>query len=63
VTGELELPPADRIETRRKQKIGSRTTVSVGARAEQSEPLASPATTTLAVEAFTLLGDTCPAGR
>jgi hypothetical protein len=60
VTGELDLGRRDRIETRRKVKAGSKTTISIGASSEQitgDSPAADP---TLQVEAFTPLGERCP---
>jgi hypothetical protein len=60
VTGQLDLGRPDRLETRRKVKAGSKTTISVGASSEQvhgDPPMADPV---LEVEAFTPLGERCP---
>jgi hypothetical protein len=53
---------SDRLEMRRRQKVGSKTTISVGATAEQTgggEPL-TPTTFTVAIQAFELIADKCP---
>jgi hypothetical protein len=54
---------SDVLDTRRKQKVGTKTTISVGAHAEQSrgEPT-SPRRHTLELHAFEPLMDACPAG-
>ena len=60
LSGRLDLGRTDRLETRKKVKAGSRTTVSIGAGTEQItglQPLADPV---LRVEAFTPLGERCP---
>ena len=60
VSGQLDLGRPDRLETRRKVKAGSKTTISLGAGAEQitgQPPVADPI---LQVEAFTPLGERCP---
>jgi hypothetical protein len=60
VSGQLDLGRPDRLETRRKVKVGSKTTISIGAAAEQitGDPvLADPV---LQVIAFTPLGERCP---
>ena len=61
VTGDLDLGPGDRLDARRKVKVADKTTISIGASAEQvsSNPVAPP-DPTLVVEAFTALGDRCP---
>ncbi len=62
ITGDLDLGARDRIEARRKYKIDRKTTVSLGASAEQRGETASSAPDpTLIVEAFEHLGDQCPA--
>jgi hypothetical protein len=56
---------SDRIEMRRRQKVGSKTTISVGATAEQTsggEPL-TPTTFTVAIQAFEPIADKCPGHR
>jgi hypothetical protein len=60
LTGTLDHGRRDRIETRRKVKAGSKTTISVGAAQEQitSEPIV--ADPVLQVVAFTALGERCP---
>jgi hypothetical protein len=61
VTGDLDLGPADRLDARRKVKVTGKTTVSIGASAEQvSGRDTSPPDATLVVEAFTALGERCP---
>jgi hypothetical protein len=61
VTGDLELGRSDRLEARRKVKVDDKTTISIGASAEQvsSNPVAPP-DPTLVVDAFTTLGERCP---
>jgi hypothetical protein len=61
VTGDLDLGPRDRIETRRKVKVG-KTTISLGASGEQlsGERIAAVPDPTLVVDAFTKLGERCP---
>ena len=61
ITGDLELGRSDRLEARRKAKVDDKTTISIGASAEQvsSNPVAPP-DPTLVVEAFTVLGERCP---
>jgi hypothetical protein len=61
VTGDLDLGSRDRLETRRKAKVGNKTTVSIGADAEQihGTPAVVPEAT-LVVDAFTVLGERCP---
>ena len=61
ITGELDLGRRDRIEARRKYKPGSKTTVSIGASAENVRGGdAPPPDVTLVVASFTRLGDQCP---
>jgi hypothetical protein len=52
---------ADRLEMRKKQKVGSRTTITVGAKGEQTrgEPL-TPLTHRLELESFEVISDGCP---
>ena len=60
ISGQLDLGKPDRIDTRRKVKTGSKTTISIGASSEQvtgEAPIADPV---LVVEAFTPLGERCP---
>jgi hypothetical protein len=59
VTGQLELPPGDRIETRKKYNVGSKTTVSLGMKGEHESPPTSPNSdvSTLEVEAFKALDE------
>lgn len=61
LTGRLLLHRRDRVETRKKAKAGSKTTISVGAATEQitGEPVRA-ADPVLEVEAFTPLGERCP---
>ena len=63
LTGQLELPPGDRIETRKRYAVGSKTTVSIGAKAEQIKDVHTsdePDVSTLQVETFRPLdGDHC----
>lgn len=60
IIGDLDVAAADRLEVRRKHKIGSKTTVSLGAAAEQRDGTEIAPDATLVVEAFTRLGDECP---
>ena len=61
ITGDLDLGPGDRLDARRKVKVGDKTTVSIGATAEQlSHSQPSPADATLVVDSFTTLGERCP---
>ena len=61
VTGDLDLGPGDRLDTRRKVKIADKTTISIGATAQQiSEPEMTAPDATLVVDAFTTLGERCP---
>ena len=61
VTGDLDLGRADRLDARRKAKVSDKTTVSIGASAEQiGGPEISPPDATLVVEAFTVLAERCP---
>ena len=60
VTGRLDLGRRDRIETRRKVKAGSKTTISIGGSSEQIAGDPSVADPILRVEAFTPLGERCP---
>jgi hypothetical protein len=62
VTGQLHVPAVDRIETRMKRKVGKRSTISVGAAAEQHQPEVAPPSE-LTVEAFTVIAPTCPVSR
>ena len=62
VTGDLDLGARDRLDARRKVKVGGKTTVSIGASAEQvsggtADVAPDP---TLVVDAFTRLGEDCP---
>jgi hypothetical protein len=61
--GDLDLAARDRIETRRKQKVGSKTTVSLGASADQVDGSAAAVAPepTLVVEAIVRLGASCQA--
>jgi hypothetical protein len=61
VTGDLDLGPGDRLEARRKVKVGGKTTVSIGADAQQIDrtPAVVPEAT-LVVDSFTVLGERCP---
>jgi hypothetical protein len=65
VTGQLELPPGDRIEARKKYKVGSKTTVSVATKGEQMDSFPTSVdsyVSTLEVEAFKALDeDRCQA--
>jgi hypothetical protein len=61
ITGDLDLGPGDRLDARRKVKVTDKTTVSIGASAEQiSGPETSPPDATLVVGSFTTLGERCP---
>ena len=60
VTGDLDPDRPDRGEVRRRYRVGSKTTVSAGAAAEQATGPAIAPEPTLVVEAFTRLADTCP---
>lgn len=61
VTGDLDLGRRDRVEARRKYKPDPKTTISIGASAEQvSSRDVAPPEVTLIVEAITRLGDQCP---
>jgi hypothetical protein len=61
LSGQLELPNRDRVETQRKRRVGDRTTVSLGAAVEQQRGapigIADPE---FVVEAFTRLDEACP---
>ena len=61
ITGDLDVPAADRIETRRKHRVGSKTTVSMGASAEQvaGGAVAAGREPTLIVGAVARLGASC----
>jgi hypothetical protein len=53
---------ADRLETRKKQKVGSRTTITVSGKAEQSHgTVAEPPRPELELESFEPLANRCPA--
>jgi hypothetical protein len=61
VTGDLDLGLGDRLDARRKVKVGDKTTISIGASAEQvSGPDTSTPDPTLVVDSFTALGERCP---
>jgi hypothetical protein len=60
ITGDLDLGRRDRIETRRKRQIGSKTTLALGASAEQTRSPEVTPDVTLVVQSFTRLGDECP---
>jgi len=61
ITGDLDLGPGDRLDARRKVKVGDKTTISIGATAQQiGEPEVTPPDATLVVDAFTTLGERCP---
>ena len=60
ITGDLDLGRRDRLDVRRKVKVGDKTTISIGASAEQvSGPETAPPDPTLVVESFTALGERC----
>ncbi len=61
ITGDLDVAAPDRIETRRKQKVGAKTTVSLGASAEHIHDRggAVAAEPTLVVEAIVRLAASC----
>jgi hypothetical protein len=64
ITGDLDLGRRDRLDARRKVKVADKTTVSIGASAEQVDgrdvaPV-EPVDATLVVDAFTVLGERCP---
>lgn len=61
ITGDLDVAAADRIETRRRRKVGSKTTISLGASAEQVSGGTGPMAPepTLVVEAIVRLGASC----
>jgi hypothetical protein len=61
VTGDLDLGLGDRLDARRKVKVADKTTISIGASAEQvSGRHTAPPDPTLVVESFTALGERCP---
>ncbi len=61
ITGDLDLGPGDRLDARRKVKVADKTTISIGASAEQvSGPDTALPDPTLVVAAFTALGAHCP---
>lgn len=61
VSGDLDVRVSDRLDARRKVKVGNKTTVSIGAAAEQiSSPEVVPPDPTLIVDAFQALGPRCP---
>jgi hypothetical protein len=61
ITGDLDLGPGDRLDARRKVKVADKTTISIGASAEQvSGPDVAPPDPTLVVDSFTALGERCP---
>lgn len=61
ITGDLDSGPGDRLDARRKVKVGGKTTVSIGATAEQvSGTDVAPPDATLVVDSFTVLGERCP---
>jgi hypothetical protein len=62
LSGLVERAALDRLDTQRKRKLGDKTTVSLGASAEQRRgEQTRPEVPELVVEAFTRLDDTCPA--
>ena len=64
ISGDLDLHLGDRLDTRRKVKVGDKTTVSLGASAEQvSGPDHSIPTPTLVVDSFKALGERCPQNK
>jgi hypothetical protein len=61
ITGDLDLGRRDRLDGRRKVKVADKTTISIGASAEQvSGPDVSLPDPTLVVDTFTTLGERCP---
>lgn len=62
VSGRLHLDRADRLEARKKWKVGSKTTVSLGGATEQERGSIVRPEPELAVEAFTPLSEPCPRG-
>ena len=61
ITGDLDVHVSDRLDARRKVKVGGKTTISIGAAAEQtSSPEVTPPDPTLVVDAFKALGPRCP---
>ena len=61
ITGDLELSRADRLDTRRKAQVADKTTISIGASAEQvSGPEVTAPDATLVVDSFTALRERCP---
>ena len=62
VTGDLDLGARDRLDARRKVKVGGKTTVSLGASAEQVRGSGADVAPepTLVVDAFTRLAEDCP---
>jgi hypothetical protein len=62
VSGRLHLDRADRLDARRKWKAGSKTTVFLGASAEQERGSTARPEPVLEVEAFTPLDGPCPRG-
>jgi hypothetical protein len=61
ITGDLDLGPGDRLDARRKVKVAKKTTISIGATAEQTTGPPPPVPeATLVVGAFTVLGERCP---
>ena len=62
ITGDLDLGRRDRLDGRRKVKVADKTTISIGASAEQvSGPDdVTPPEATLVVGSFTALGERCP---
>jgi hypothetical protein len=61
ITGDLDLGLKDRLDARRTVKVGDKTTISIGATAQQiSDPEVTAPEATLVVDAFTTLGERCP---
>ena len=56
IIGDLDLGRRDRLDGRRKVKVTDKTTISIGASAEQ----VTPPEATLVVGSFTALGERCP---